>query len=314
LKEFLINITNQVNTIAASYTDNLEHLSRLNKTLKEQAKDFYEKYKITKKEFTKDRQELKEKMKQLESEKKTSQEDSKKINTLLDQTKTELELFKRKAGLDREQDEDVLIMQDIIKSVRNQTDIYAGLNNDEINLLNELFEKDSKAVTDSEGTFKENKNILIEDGEEYEDEDYESENCDNFEYVNGDEIIKHIEDIVNDLFGNKKISKIHIDQINDSLYKFNGISALLYINENVLKGSFKFILVKEKDKETTFHDWVLSKFAVSNNIVVKKVPSKICNFILVTSRNEASLIEKKLVDKKLLSTSLNDSTRGKQKK
>jgi hypothetical protein len=232
----------------------------MNKHFREEAKEHYEKYKTLKRQFKKERKELRTKTQALECEIKANSDENIKINSLLEETKNEMNYFKTKAGI-ASNDEDLTALKEIIKSVKG-IDIFVGLTSNEIDLLNELL--------DEEATFRENKNILIEDGEEY--ENYTSENGDNFEYVNGDEIISNIEDIVNDLFGNGKIVKLHIDQVNDSLYKFNGISALLLLSENQLKGIYAITLVREKDKETLFRDWCLNKFA--NKMTVKK-PGKL---------------------------------------
>jgi hypothetical protein len=211
--------------MATCYLDNLNNINELNRYLRTEAKGYYEKYKGLKKQFKKDRKDLRVKTIALEGEVKANTEENVRINNLLEETKNEVNFFKSKTG-GKEADEDLVIMRDIIKSVKGH-DIFSGLSSQEIDLLNDLLEG-------SEATFRENKNILIEDGEEY--ENYASENGDNFEYINGDEIINNIEDIVNDLFGTGKIVKLHIDQVNDSLYKFNGISALLLLSDGSLKG------------------------------------------------------------------------------
>lgn len=78
-------------------------MDELNQRLKFQAQDYYERYKLLKQDFTKERKELRNKKKLLELETKSNQEGTDKILKNYDVVKNEFECFKSKLGIKDEE-------------------------------------------------------------------------------------------------------------------------------------------------------------------------------------------------------------------
>jgi len=87
LKNFIQTMTSQINGISENYQQNLLNLSDINKRIKYQAKDYYERYKELKRNFKKERRELKNKNAMLEYETKNNKEENKNIGVILTDVK-----------------------------------------------------------------------------------------------------------------------------------------------------------------------------------------------------------------------------------
>lgn len=217
-------MTSQVNNIANNYSQNLATYAEINKRLKFQAKDYYERYKELKTQFKKDRLDLKSKNKLLEYETMVNVAENNKIQLVLDGVKNEMSLFKKKVGLKDEAenvDEDVKIMAEILNFAKREVDIHDGLNDTQKASLNEILEnfKDEQEEVDGD-----NKNqIVLSEGED-----------------DADKIVNEIEEVVNDNFRKGKISNIEINQINDYVYEFNKKEANLFMEADVLMSNCYF--------------------------------------------------------------------------
>lgn len=253
LKTFINNVTLQINNIAENYSQNLLTLTDINKRIKFQAKDYYERYKEAKRNFKRERRDLKNKNKMLEYETKMNIEENGKIHKNLNDVKNELSFFKNKVGIKDpllNSDDDLLLMVEILSSVRGEVDITAGLDEDQKASLEEILEKYRQ-----EGPEDELKKNLDNNEIEITEENY----------INDEEIIKKIEDIVNENFYNKKITNVKIDQISEDTFKFNNKNVVLYIENDILK-------VREKGFNN-FEEWIIQHFptTVEKPVQVKKV-------------------------------------------
>jgi hypothetical protein len=277
LKNFVKNFTSQIGNISENYSQNLLTLADINKRIKFQAKDYYERYKETKKVFKRERRELKQKSKQLESEVQTNNNDRIKLQNRLDEVKNELSFFKHKMGIvdgNSNTDEDFILLLEIINSleVQNNAELFDGLDDGEREVMNSILSRYNLGKPDGL-----NEANLNDGYHEIQEQELENE----------DIIISKIEDIVNENFKNKKIHNIKIEQVNDDTFKFNDKNVTLYLVGETLK-------VREKGYET-FEDWVLAHFG--RGVLEKSSPVKKPS---VTNKNPIqAMIDKKLAEKKM---------------
>lgn len=146
---------------------NLKTLEEINKRIKFQAKDYYDRYKKIKHQFNRERKELKTKNLNLEHEHKINQQETSKNNVLYGDFVNHLGLFKKKLGLkdvSENQDEDVIQMVQILNTVKDRVDIYEGLTPEESNQINCLldFYNDEKKVFVKENIEEENNQVANE--------------------------------------------------------------------------------------------------------------------------------------------------------
>lgn len=274
MKNFIVNITNQINSISNIYTDNLNRFNEVNNKIKEQAKDYYEKYKTMKRQFLTDRRELKAKTQQLQSDSKENLEDNDRINSMLGDVKNELAFFKNKIGIKEENaDEEIQIMADILDSVKDEVDIYEGLNNEEINYINMILGKYKAEDKDSP--------IVLDEPEE--EPQQEEERNDE------DIIIAKLEEVVNKYFTEKKIPEISIDQVDTYSYTFNDKNAVLFVEGDVLK-------VNMNNGSIRFDEWILNNFGLNKSNGVNKKGNYYLNLAKVDPIQ--AMIDKKLGEKK----------------
>ena len=269
LKIFVKNFTSQIGSISENYSQNLLTLADINKRIKFQAKDYYERYKETKKVFKRERRELKSKNQALEYEVKANNDERIKLHARLEDVKNELTFFKHKMGISDNSintDEDFVLLLEILNSLETSsgnTELFEGLEENEKEILTSIISRYGK------------RNEVIEE-EKIEEQDYENE----------DLIISKIEDIVNENFKNKKIHNIKIEQVNDDTFKFNEKNVALYLDGDVLK-------VIDKEYET-FEEWVLAHFG--RGVVEKASPVKKPS---ISKNPVQAMIDKKLAEKKL---------------
>jgi uncharacterized protein YqgV (UPF0045/DUF77 family) len=283
IKNFIGDVTNQIHLISENYTQNLLTFSDINKRIKFQAKDYYERYKEAKKKLRRDRRDLKNKNKLVEYENRMNVDENYKIQAQLEEVKNELNFFKNKLGIRDpgiNRDEDLLLMVDILNSVKinGDFDITSGLDDTQKASLGEIIEKYSEQIKSE----PRNSQILVEEDE-----------------INDEEIIKNIEEIVNENFKNKKIINIKIDQDSEDTFKFNDKAAVVYIENDVLK-------IKEKGFEN-FEEWLIQNFGthLGEKSYTKKVTP-------INPKNAVqALLDKKLAEKKAMLGNIVPSTRTK---
>ena len=211
LRLLLENLTSQVKNISETYSQNLQSMTSINKRLKFQAKDYYDRYKELKKTFDKERREFQMKKKVIQCEEKLNQDESDKIGKEIAEVKNELEFFQKKLGMNQDS-KDTEIMIDILKSLKEKKiDIYERLSKDQAEFINEIL------------------NEKKEDADESNDS------------IEGEKFAKAIEDIANRIYNQNLIPNIKIEQIETNVYSFNDKEVSLMFDESDrLKRNFFF--------------------------------------------------------------------------
>ena len=212
LRLLLENLTSQVKNISETYSQNLQSMTSINKRLKFQAKDYYDRYKELKKTFDKERREFQMKKKVIQCEEKLNQDESDKIGKEIAEVKNELEFFQKKLGMNQDS-KDTEIMIDILKSLKEKKiDIYERLSKDQAEFINEIL------------------------NEKKEDADASNDS------IEGEKFAKAIEDIANRIYNQNLIPNIKIEQIETNVYSFNDKEVSLMFDESDrLKRNFYFL-------------------------------------------------------------------------
>ena len=213
LRLLLENLTSQVKNISETYSQNLQSMTSINKRLKFQAKDYYDRYKELKKTFDKERREFQMKKKVIQCEEKLNQDESDKIGKEIAEVKNELEFFQKKLGMNQDsKDDETEIMIDILKSLKEKKiDIYERLSKDQAEFINEIL------------------------NEKKEDADASNDS------IEGEKFAKAIEDIANRIYNQNLIPNIKIEQIETNVYSFNDKEvSLMYDESDRLKRNFFF--------------------------------------------------------------------------
>ena len=251
LRQLLETLTTQVKTISETYSQNLQSMASINKRLKFQAKDYYDKYKELKTNYEKEKKEFLMKNKVLECEDKLNKEENNKISKEIDEVKNEIDLFNNKLGLSPNQkDEETEIMLDILRSLKEKNvDIYEGLNKNQIDFLNEMMKESDNQNMDI-NNMNNNNNDMPKDNESNDDS------------VEGEKYAKAIEDIANKIYSQNLIPDIKIEQIENNIYAFNDKEVTLKFDENdqlrLLDG-------------TDLEKWIINSFKIPTQ--VKSPPS-----------------------------------------
>ena len=204
LRLLLENLTSQVKNISETYSQNLQSMTSINKRLKFQAKDYYDRYKELKKTFDKERREFQMKKKVIQCEEKLNQDESDKIGKEIAEVKNELEFFQKKLGMNQDsKDDETEIMIDILKSLKEKKiDIYERLSKDQAEFINEIL------------------------NEKKEDADASNDS------IEGEKFAKAIEDIANRIYNQNLIPNIKIEQIETNVYSFNDKEVSLMFDES----------------------------------------------------------------------------------
>ena len=250
LRQLLETLTTQVKTISETYSQNLQSMASINKRLKFQAKDYYDKYKELKNNYEKEKQEFLMKNKVLECEDKLNKEENNKISKEIEEVKNEIDLFNNKLGLSPNQkDEETEIMLDILRSLKEKNvDIYEGLNKNQIDFLNEMMKESDNTNTDMNNL--NNNNEMPKDNESNDDS------------VEGEKYAKAIEDIANKIYSQNLIPDIKIEQIENNIYAFNDKEVTLKFDEN---DQLKLL------DGTDLEKWIINSFKIPTQ--VKSPPS-----------------------------------------
>ena len=251
LRQLLETLTTQVKTISETYSQNLQSMASINKRLKFQAKDYYDKYKELKNNYEKEKKEFLMKNKVLECEDKLNKEENNKISKEIEEVKNEIDLFNNKLGLSPNQkDEETEIMLDILRSLKEKNvDIYEGLNKNQIDFLNEMMKESDNTNMDM-NNMNNNNNDIPKDNESNDDS------------VEGEKYAKAIEDIANKIYSQNLIPDIKIEQIENNIYSFNDKEVTLKFDEN---DQLKLL------DGTDLEKWIINSFKIPNQ--VKSPPS-----------------------------------------
>ena len=256
LRHLLETLTTQVKNISETYSQNLQSMASINKRLKFQAKDYYDKYKELKANYEKEKKEFLMKNKVLECEDKLNKEENNKISKEIDEVKNEIDIFNNKLGLSPNQkDEETEIMLDILRSLKEKNvDIYEGLNKNQIDFLNEMMkESDFGNNIDIKNNLNNNYN-----GNEIQKDNNES----NDDSLEGEKYAKAIEDIANKIYSQNLIPDIKIEQIENNIYAFNDKEVTLKFDEN---DQLKLL------DGTDLEKWIINSFKIP--LQVKSPPA-----------------------------------------
>ena len=204
LRSLLDNLTSQVKNISETYSQNLQSMTSINKRLKFQAKDYYDRYKELKKTFDKERKEFQMKKKVIQCEEKLNQDENEKIGKEIADVKSEIEFFQKKLGMNQDnKDDETEIMIDILKSLKEKNvDIYEGLSKDQVEFINDILD------------------------EKKEDPDISNDS------IEGEKYAKAIEDVANRIYNQNLIPNINIKQIETNVYSFNDKEVSLMFDGN----------------------------------------------------------------------------------
>ncbi len=131
----------QFNSFSNQYFQNLENVHQINKILKEQAKEFYTRYKEIKGTFLKERKILHEKQSTVEIDTKDNIEENIRLKGIYSDLLNELGYIRKKFGIKDKHlargmynisyyyiDPDVITVCDVLNSIKGEIDIFEGLN------------------------------------------------------------------------------------------------------------------------------------------------------------------------------------------
>jgi hypothetical protein len=224
MKLFIEDYANKVRVISEPYFRNLKNDSKLNNSLKSQAKEIYQTYKDLKKSILIERTELKSKLEEVDSINAANIEENKRLLAQLNNLKAEVRFYTNEIGEEDNavyKEEDYQMMLAIIDDVtKNGVDVFEGLNGKEhIELENVLKkyeeEKDYKPIEDP--------------------------------------IPSKLDEIMKDLLSKEAINPVTYSKtFIPNTYKFDSQTVKLYVEDDVLK--------VQKTDFTSFEEWIVTNF------------------------------------------------------
>jgi hypothetical protein len=216
IKFFIQNLSDLINQIAINYSSNIQAITEANKKIRNEAKDYYEKYKELKKDFKIRRRDLKMKNADFEDKMKENENENKEVGKNLEDLKLELNFFKQLIGIDK--DNDVILMANILDSLKSSVDIYENLSQEHCDIVNEAIRN----------------YVAKEEKEESTDKDELFAFKDDEDRISEDEMTRLVENEVNMVFGMDLIRVMDIKSVPNNYYYFDDIKVRL--------GSFKSVL------------------------------------------------------------------------
>lgn len=249
-----MNMFNQVKGLASAYSLNINSVAEINKKIKFQAKNYYEKYKEIQANFDKERRELRSKKTLLDYELNINNEENSKLKTLYNEVKTELLFFRARLGVKIENDppkgpymylnldEDFVALSRLLKESNEDLET-EGLEDQEIsNLVYDSITQ--KRILDfynlkefSEKKEENAQNVYSKKSETV----HFSDNEDNNDILNNQSNREEINVLVSEnvlLFNkiNKSKEIIKYNHLKDDEYEFNGVSIRLSVIDNQVLG------------------------------------------------------------------------------
>ena len=254
LRHLLETLTTQVKTISETYSQNLQSMASINKRLKFQAKEYYDKYKELKENYEKEKKEFLDQRKEAENEDKINKEENKKISKEIEEVKNEIDIFNNKLGLPpNKKDEETEIMLDIIRSLKEKNvDIYEGLNKNQVEFLNDMLQESDNNINNINDNI--NNNMV---NNNYAQNDIQKDNESNDDSLEGEKYAKAIEDIANKIYSQNLIPDIKIEQIENNIYAFNDKEVTLKFDEN---DQLKLL------DGTDLEKWIIDSFKIPTTV------------------------------------------------
>lgn len=210
-----------INQIAINYSSNIQAITEANLKIRNEAKDYYQRYKELKKDFKIRRRDLKMKNADFDEKMKENESENKECGNNLEDLKLELNFFKQLIGIDKEND--VIVMANILDSLKGSVDIYENLSQEHVDVVNEAL----------------NNYVAKEEVEEKPSEKEEAFAFkDDEDRITEDEMTRLVENEVNMVFGMDLIRVMDIKSVPNNYYYFDDIKVRL--------GSFKSVLYGKK--------------------------------------------------------------------
>lgn len=233
--------------LKTQYKETLSSMNKETEEMRIKAKDFYEKYKIMKKEIYKRRKALKEKKKELKEEIANNSETNKKVLEGVKGYHNDLDFLKTKLNL-KQIDEENLGKNENIEQLSSIVNKLSSLGINIYNVCN-LSEKEKQQL----------KNLLgVRDNQVEQKEDEKRELKEEEDVELGNKIISYIENDVNTLYSNKKIKIVKIDQLDATHYSFEDETGS--IEEQIeLKIKNDSLICSDG---TPFIDWLKANFGI----------------------------------------------------
>jgi hypothetical protein len=224
IKFFIQNLSDLINQIALNYTSNIQAVTEANKKIRNEAKDYYERYKELKRDFKIRRRDLKLKNADFEEKMKENEEENKDVGKNLEDLKLELNFFKQLIGIDK--DNDVILMANILDSLRGSCNIYENLTKEQVDIVNEAMQNYVAAKDDSD--------------EKSSDKDEAFTYKKDEDRITEDEMTRLVENEVNMVFGMDLIRVMDIKSVPNNYYYFDDIKVRLGAFNSVLYGTYNF--------------------------------------------------------------------------
>ena len=257
LRHLLETLTTQVKTISETYSQNLQSMASINKRLKFQAKDYYDKYKELKDNYEKEKKDFLIKYKESEKENELNKQENIKISKEIEEVNNEIDLFNNKLGLPPNQkDEETEIMLDIIRTLKEKNvDIYEGLNKNQVEFLNEMLKESDNNINNINMNDNINNNMI--NNNNYMQNEIQKDNESNDDSLEGEKYAKAIEDIANKIYSMNLIPDIKIEQIENNIYAFNDKEVTLKFDEN---DQLKLL------DGTDLEKWIIDSFKIPTQV------------------------------------------------
>lgn len=225
IKFFIQNLSDLINQIALNYTSNIQAITEANKKIRNEAKDYYERYKELKKDFKIRRRDLKLKNADFNEKMKENEEENKEVGKNLEDLKLELNFFKQLIGIDK--DNDVILMANILDSLKGSCNIYENLTNEQVDIVNEAMQNYVAAKDDSDERSSDKDEVFTYKKDE--------------DRITEDEMTRLVENEVNMVFGMDLIRVMDIKSVPNNYYYFDDIKVRLGAFNSVLYGIIFFL-------------------------------------------------------------------------
>ena len=292
LKQMNEILYGKFNDLSNAYNETLYSLSSINEEIRQQAKKYYEEYKLLKKDVYNGRIDLKKNNDILKAEIQNNNQDNNTIKQEIKDFITNKNEFKKQLGMETDNKNNTSKQNNNLSSLEALTSTLKNLHNMGYDIFknSNLSEEEKKIVEDTlklnlnqNSSSKKSKEIPIEssekksqneqklseekssnkknleeenmqnEGEDYEGYDNEEDMKNDSEL--GNQIVSLIEKDVNDLYLRKVIEQIKIDQINAITYSFEDD------NEQAHEVTLKIINNELYcDDGTQFKTWLLNNF------------------------------------------------------
>jgi len=188
-------------------------MTEVTKKIREQAQEYFEKYKTLNKDFLKKRRELKAKTDSLNEKNKLNSEDNEKIKRNLEDYNFEYNYFKERMNIEISEDkEDINSMAAILDSLVQEVNIFEGLE-----------EEDALMVSDALNDYLQENKVSRPD--------YDREN------LEMNLLVEKIKVIVNDLHEKKKVALMDMKYSENKIFSFGKKCVYLSLKEDVIYGN-----------------------------------------------------------------------------